>query len=128
VSSFFFTTESDKSKRQDESVSTCELAVARVVWRRAWESLFLGAEDAIQFLHQLEELLSILLHGNARTQLVNVVILCLVHRETGVLRTSTTRVCSMSNNAEGSDAAAFLFSPAVVLETRECSGTASVFL
>ncbi len=77
--SIFFTTKSGKPKRQDESASTCESTVAVPFWLRAWKSLLLGAENAIQFLHQFKELLSILFHGNARTQFVNAVVLCLVH-------------------------------------------------
>lgn len=57
-----------------------------VVWLRAWKSLFFGAENAIQFLHQLEEFLSILLHGNLRAQLVNAVVLCLGHSEMFIVK------------------------------------------
>jgi hypothetical protein len=82
----------------ETSQNPVALAFAAVVWLRVWESLLLGAEDAIQFLHQGKELLSILLHCNQPAQLVNAVILNLVHSETGVLRIFTMRVCSMPNN------------------------------
>ena len=65
------------------------------------KSRFIGTQDAIQFLDKPQELLSILFHGNQRTEFVNAVAVRLLHDEAAVSQHGASSVCSTSHSAEG---------------------------
>jgi hypothetical protein len=47
------------------------------------EPQIFSSQDNVQLFHKLQKLLAILLHGDQRTELVNAITICLVHKDGG---------------------------------------------